>query len=288
MLGNIGRILGTFIVVGFAVYGAHWLWIYYRVDPWTRDGRVRADIVQVTPDVSGLVAEVSIRDNQVVHAGDTLFVIDRERFRLALQQADAVVENRRATWEQAVRDMDRYRKLDDVAVTKQQQEQTTAAAAEAEAAYKQAQADRDLARLNMDRSLVKASVDGIIANLDLRPGDYVTAGRPVFPLVDINSIHVQGYFEETKLPRISLGDKAKVQLMGERRILTGHVESIAPAIEDRERTPAPNLLANINPTFNWIRLAQRIPVRIALDEKPPGILLIMGRTANVEIIPSDH
>jgi len=126
----------------------------------------------------------------------------------------------------------------------------------------------------------------LVANLDLRPGDYVTAGHPVFALVDANSIHVQGYFEETKLPKIHLGDKVRVQLMGEQQILTGHVESIAPAIEDRERSASSNLLANINPTFNWIRLAQRIPVRVALDEKPPGLLLIMGRTANVEIIPS--
>ena len=108
-----------------------------------------------------------------------------------------------------------------------------------------------------------------MTNLDLRPGAYATAGRPVFALVDRQSLHVQGYFEETKLGRIAVGAPVRVRLIGETQWLEGHVDSIAAGIEDRERGGSSNLLANVNPTFNWVRLAQRIPVRVQLDGVPP-------------------
>ncbi len=207
-----------------------------------------------------------MRTIKPVKKGDVLFRVDRARFAIALEQAEAALEGRKATLDQATRDRTRYEQLKDVA-SQQKIEQMRAGEAEAQAAYRQAMADRDLARLNLDRSEVKASVNGVITNLSLRPGDYVNAGQAEVALVDTDSLRVEGYFEETKLSRIKVGNPVSIRLMGQSAVLAGHVESIAAGIEDRERTVGNGLLANINPTFNWVRLAQRVPVRIAFDTR---------------------
>ena len=270
-------------VVAAVAVGMH-LWAYYMDAPWTRDGHVRADVVQVAPDVSGFVTDVLVRDNQRVQRGDVIFRIDRARFELALRQADAIVAGRRASLVQTNADLNRYRALTDLATSQQKQEQVLATQQEAQASYDQAVADRGVAQLNLDRSEVHASVNGIITNMDLRPGAYVTAGHGVMALVDTDTLRVEGYFEETKLPRIHVGDPVRIRLMGDARPLTGHVESMAAGIEDRDRSQGTNLLANVNPTFNWVRLAQRVPVRIVLDDIPDRALLVTGRSATVEVI----
>lgn len=272
----------TLVVLLAAVGAGHELWAHYMDEPWTRDAKVRADIVGVAPDVSGFVSEVLVRDNQSVKQGDVLFRIDRARFAIALEQAEAAVEGRKATLEQARRDRERYEQLKDV-VSQQKTEQARMQEAEAAMAHRQALADRDLARLNLERSEVKASVNGTITNLSLRPGDYITAGTPEVALVDTDSLRIEGYFEETKLARISVGAPVTIRLMGQLAALEGHVESIAAGIEDRERTVGNGLLANINPTFNWVRLAQRVPVRIALDHVPDDARLVAGLTATVVV-----
>src|ERR1700755_3490067 len=208
------RIVVTLVTVAVAVVVALALWDYYVNAPWTRDGRVRADVVAVAPDVSGLVTEVLVRDNQNVRRGDVLFRIDPERFSLALRQAEAVVAGRKASAEQAELDYARYTKLTDIAVTEQKVELARATAQETKAAYDQAVADRDVAKLNLARSEVRASVNGRITNMDLRPGAYVTVGRGVMALIDEDTLRVEGYFEETKLPRIHVGDPATVRLVG--------------------------------------------------------------------------
>ena len=277
------RIVVTLVTVAIAIVVALALWDYYVDAPWTRDGRVRADVVAVAPDVSGLVTEVLVKDNQNVRRGDVLFRIDPERFTLAMRQAEAVVAGKKAAAEQAEADYNRYKKLTDIAVTEQKLEIARASAQETQAAYDQAVADRDVAKLNLERSQVRASVNGRITNMDLRPGAYVTVGHGVMALIDEDTLRVEGYFEETKLPRIHVNDRATVRLIGEKSLLTGHVESIAGGIEDRERSAGANLLANVNPTFSWVRLAQRIPVRIVLDPLPEGVTLVSGRTATVAI-----
>ncbi len=148
---------------------------------------------------------------------------------------------------------------------------------------RQASASRDLAQLNLKRSEVKATVNGSVTNLNLQPGDYVSAGAAKIALVDSDSLRVDGYFEETKLARIHIGDKVVVQLMGQSGTIQGHVDSISTGIADRERTSETGLLANITPTFTWVRLAQRVPVRIKLDSVPGDIRLIAGLTATVEV-----
>jgi multidrug resistance efflux pump len=273
----------TLVIVAAAVVAGHSLWTYYQDAPWTRDGRVRADVVTITPDVSGLVADVLVHDNQSVKRGDVLFRIDPDRFQLALAQADAAAANLKAQFDETVREAARTDKLNDLSVSRETQEQRVAKAEAAAASYRQAVADRGVAELNLKRSAVISPVDGTVTNVDLEPGDYVTTGKAVMALVDSATLRVEGYFEETKLPRIHIGDPVRVQLMGEPRVLTGHVESIAAGIADRERSDSSDLLANINPTFNWVRLAQRIPVRVKLDAVPAGVQLVVGRTATVAV-----
>ncbi len=284
-LAFLGRFAVTAALLALAFVVGTALWDYYLEAPWTRDGRVRAEVVGVAPDVSGLVRDVEVHDNQEVKRGDVLFRIDPDRFALALRQAEAVVAGRKASLVQAEADLARYRQLSDNVVSQQKLEAALATEQSARAAHDQAVADRDLARLNLARSEVRASVGGRISNLELRPGAYVAVGKPVMALVDGETLHVQGYFEETKLGRIHPGDPVTVQLMGEDRPITGRVESIAAGIEDRERGASASLLANVNPTFAWVRLAQRVPVRVALDPSVDRDRLTVGRTATVVVHP---
>ena len=282
-LSFLPRFLVTLIVVLLAAIVAWQLWVYYMEDPWTRDGRVRADVVELAPDVSGLVSQVSIHDNQNVTVGQKLFQIDPERFTLALQQAAAKVAQTRASLDQAMSDARRVNSLSGDAVSAETRDQRNSTVLEAQASYASAIADQAVAQLNLDRATVRATVNGIVTNFSMQPGDYVSAGNAVAALVDSDSIYVDGYFEETKLPRIAIGDAARVTLLGGGPPITGRVESIAAGIADTERTASPNLLANVNPTFTWVRLAQRVPVRIELDHVPPGTRLIAGLTATVAI-----
>jgi RND family efflux transporter MFP subunit len=279
------RLLITAVMVAIAAAIGWQLWVYYMLDPWTRDGRVRADVVEVAPDVSGLVAEVFIHDNQTVHIGDRLFQIDPVRFKLALAQADASVAKAQATLALARSDARRVDSLSGNAVAAQTRDQSNTNVLEAQAALDAALADQGVAQLNLARTTVTATVNGVVSNFSMRPGDYVTAGNAVAALVDTDSIYVDGYFEETKLPRIQVGDAARVSLLGGGPALIGHVQSIDAGIADTERSESPNLLANINPTFTWVRLAQRIPVRIQLDHVPAATRLIAGLTATVQIQP---
>jgi RND family efflux transporter MFP subunit len=282
LIANAGRIVLTLAVVAAAAFVGRELWDYYTNTPWTRDARVRADVVQVAPDVAGLVAEVLVEDNGTVRKGAVLFRVDRRRFEIAVQQAEAALAGRRAALDVAEQELVRSRNPGDLA-SQQRVEQAEAAKRTAVAAAAQTQADLELAKLNLERSDVRASVNGIVSNLSLRPGTYVPAGKAVMALIDSDSIRVEGYFEETKLPRIHAGDAAVVTLMGRSGVLHGSVHSIAAGIEDRERSDTFGRLANVNPAFTWIRLAQRIPVRIKLDAPPDEVKLIVGMTATVKI-----
>jgi multidrug resistance efflux pump len=286
VLNSLGRFAPTGLMVLLALWVGYKLWDYYFDAPWTRDGHVRADVVPVAPDVSGFVSEVLVRDNEQVQRGDVLFRIDRARYAIALEQAEAVLNARRATLDNANADLKRYSALTtDVVVSRQRMDQVVATQATAKANYDQAAADRALANLNLERSEVRASVGGIVTNNELRPGVYLTPGKGVMALLDTDTLHVQGYFEETKLQRIHIGDPVKVRLMGSSRVLQGKVESVAAGIEDRDRSNGSTLLANVNPTFNWVRLAQRVPVRIALDRAARNEL-VAGATATVEVVGS--
>lgn len=279
-----GRFMLTGVFVALAGMLSWHLWDYYMNAPWTRDGKVHADVVKLAADVSGIVSDVNARDNQVVHKGDVIFRIDQARFELALRQAQAQIASAQASLDLANSDLALYQKLGEGSVTRQKIQQTQTAVEQAEASYQQALVSRDTAKLNIDRSTVRAPVSGILTNFSLRPGNYVNAGTAVTALIDQDSYYVSGYFEENKLDRIKVGDAAVIHLMGSDATLKGHVAGVAGGIEDRERSDISGSLANVNPTFTWVRLAQRIPVRLALDDVPPGTALVSGRTASVTII----
>jgi len=281
----IGRVGITVLAAAGAIYAGWQLWRHYEIEPWTRDGRVKAYVVQVAPDVTGQVTKVFVHDNQQVNAGDVLFEVDRARFELALRQAQAAEQAAQAALNQAGREARRNVQLDDL-VAQETREQGQSRVEQARAALAQATVNRDTARLNLERTRVVSVVSGSVTNLDLRAGAYVSASHPVMALVDRGSFYVEGYFEETKLAAIHLGDPVAVSLMGANKKLTGHVESFAEGISDRDRSTGTNMLPNINPTFNWVRLAQRIPVRVALDPVPQDVRLVAGQTATVQVLPN--
>lgn len=280
---DLARMAVTLVVVAVAIFAGMRLWTHFQRDPWTRDGRVRADVVQVAPDVAGLVTQVPVSNDQAVRRGQLLFTVDRDRFGLALRQAEAAVAADRAALIEARRELARNRELGDL-VAREQLEQSQARAEQAQAALAQASAARDIAALNLERTAVRAPVDGYLSDLTLRAGDYVSAGKPVLALIDARSFRVEGYFEETKLPALRIGQAVRVKIMGEPTALRGHIVSIAPGIEDRDRTSGQSLLPSVTPTFSWVRLAQRVPVRVALDDTPADVRLIAGRTATVEVV----
>ena len=290
------RLLVTALMVAAAGWVGWRLWDHYELAPWTRNGRVRANVVQVTPDVSGIVTNVAVHDNQSVAAGALLFSVDTARFELAREQAQAAVAtqrvaigNQRITLAQAQRESQRNSGLGDLISLEAREQsrlkvdQAKSALQAAEAALRQAQVALNTATLNLERTQVRAPTAGLITNLDLRQGAYASAGHPVMALVDTSSIYVEGYFEENKLARIHRGDRVRVTPMGN-AALEGTVESIAAGIADRDRSTSTNLLPSVNPTFNWVRLAQRVPVRVKLDQMPASTRLVAGQTVTVEIL----
>ena len=278
----LGRFIVTMAVVAVAAVVGWRLWQHYEVEPWTRDGRVKADIVQVAPDVTGQVTAVLVHDNQQVKAGQVLFEIDRARFELALRQAEAAGQAQRTALAQAIKESQRNVALSDL-VSAETREQGSTKVDQLRAAVAQADVARDVAKLNLERTRVVSAVNGTVSNLDLRVGSYVSAGRAVMALIDSDSYYVEGYFEETKLPFIQVGDAVTVQPMGLSQRLEGKVESMSGGIADRDRSTSSNLLSSVNPTFNWVRLAQRIPVRIKLDPLPAGVRLVAGQTVTVDV-----
>lgn len=326
-LRKIIRPLGFLIVAILAVLAMMHIWNYYNAEPWTRDGRIRGDVIQVSSDVSGLITEVLVQDNQTVRKGQVLFKIDVARQTLdveqaksdlakakaslaaaeaALLQAKANIVKSQANTLLADKNASRFSDLMNGAISKQEQDQifaqkdqSHAEHAQMQAALEQAKANiaqqkalievatsnLHLAQLNLDRSEVVAPANGTLSNFELKEGNYVKVGQAVAALLDREQLYVVGYFEETKLNKIFVGAPASIQLMGDSHKLKGHVQGIASGIEDRERTSTTGLLANVNPTFSWVRLAQRVPVKIVLDEISKNELaFVAGRTVTVHIL----
>ncbi|BCA28460.1 efflux RND transporter periplasmic adaptor subunit [Metapseudomonas otitidis] len=285
-LKSVFSLLATLLVLLLAVFIGRTLWVNYMDSPWTRDGRVRADIINVAADVSGVVVEVPVADNQRVKKGDLLMRIDPEHYRLAVKQAEAQVNARKAVLDMRRLSAHRRAAMDEQVVSRESLDDASNTALAAEADYQQAQANLEAARLNLARTDVRAPVDGYVTNLTVHAGDYARIGEAKLAVVDEASYWVYGYFEETKLPHIAVGDPAELQLMSGER-LEGHVQSIARAIYDRDNPQSRELVADVNPTFNWVRLAQRVPVRIHIDKVPEGVLLAAGITATVIVHPAN-
>jgi RND family efflux transporter MFP subunit len=272
----------SLVLAAIAIPTAVHLWDYYSNSPWTRDGRVSAEVVQVAADVSGLVTQVAVEDNQLVKRGQLLFTIDRSRYEALLQRAQANLAQARADLDEARREARRNHSVADL-VARQQIEAGDTRVERAQAALVAAQSALTLAQVDLERTRVLSPVDGYVNDEIPRNGDYINTGRPVLSVVDEHSLHVVGYFEETKLERLQVGQPVEIRLMGSSRLLQGHVQSVAAGIDDRDRHAGESLLPNINPAFNWVRLAQRVPVRIALDEVPGDMRMVAGRTATVSV-----
>ncbi|OAL79875.1 efflux transporter periplasmic adaptor subunit [Acinetobacter sp. SFB] len=325
-LRKIIRPIVLLVVVLIAIFAIIHIWNYYNSEPWTRDGRVRGDVIQVSSDVSGLVTDVLVQDNQSVKKGQVLFKIDVARqaidveqaksdlakakaglaaaeAELAQAQANVVESEANINW--ADKNANRYSNLMDGAISKQEQEQMFATRDQSHAEHEQmlaaiaqakahivqqkalikvATSNLHLTQLNLHRSEVVAPTDGTLSNFELQQGNYIKVGQAVAALVNRQQLYIVGYFEETKLNKIYVGAPATIQLMGDSEKLKGHVQGIASGIEDRERSSTSGLLANVNPTFSWVRLAQRVPVKIVLDEVPKNELaFVAGRTATIHI-----
>jgi RND family efflux transporter MFP subunit len=273
----------SLVIVAAGCAAGYELWNYYMLSPWTRDARVQADVVSIAPDVAGFVEELRVKDNQFVRKGDVLFVIDRDRYARLLATAEANVAAKKADMEMRAQEAARRARLTNLSISDESRQDAILTANSTAASHQQAVADRSTAQLNLDRTVIRAPVNGFVTNLTLDVGQYASVGTKVMALIDSDSYRITGYFEETKIPVIKPGKVVEIYLMGGGPPLRGHVESISRGITDRDNPTGPELLANVNPTFEWVRLAQRIPVRIHIDDIPDGILISSGMTCTVVV-----
>ena len=271
------------LLLGAALWMGRSAWDHYMESAWTRDGRIKADVVTISADVAGTVTEVLVHDNQLVQQGDVLFVVDKARYQNALVQASALLASQQVEKGRRSKEASRRAALDSSIVSTESMETAQFAVGTASAQYQAAQSARDLARLNLERTVVRAPVTGYVTNLNVHAGDFAAVGAAKLAVINSASFYVVGYFEETKLPLLKLNDKVEVHLMSGATQLSGHIESIAHGITDRDASLGRELLADVNPTFNWVRLAQRVPVRIHIDQRPKDMELVAGTTCTVVI-----
>src|ERR1700740_2812156 len=275
----------TLTTVGIAIVLGRVMWDAYMVAPWTRDSVVRAYVVTMAPEVSGRIVEMPVHDNQFVHKGDTLMVIDPTDYRIALDLAEASVLQAKVTAENAQAQAERRRKLSDLAETVEDRQTHEATALATRAQHLQAVAQLDRAKVNLARTVIRSPVNGWGNNLLAQQGDYANVGQNVVSVVDADSYWVDAYFEETQLASIHDGDPVELKLMGNSQIITGEVVGVARGINVSNAQPNQQRLAPVNPIFTWVRLAQRVPVRIRLKHVPNGIRLVAGLTATVQVDP---
>jgi multidrug resistance efflux pump len=275
----------TLIVIVIAAGLGQAAWTLYMEAPWTRDGTVRVYVVTMAPQVAGEIVQLPVTDNQLVRKGDLLVAIDPTDYKIAVDLADAAVQQAEVNARNVEREAQRRQELTQLAVTKEEKQTYESNAVAAQAAYQQAVARLNQARVNLQRTEIRSPVNGYVTNLLAQLGDYATVGENLISLVDADSYWVDGYFEETNLGRIHKGDPATVKLMGYPQTLDGHVDSIARAINVANAQPNGEGLATVNPIFTWVRLAQRVPVRVHIDHVPEGVHLVAGMTATVQINP---
>ena len=284
--GRAIRVSVTVLLLVCAVIAIVAVWNHYLTAPWTRDGQVQANVVNLAPQVSGQIVALHVADNQMVHKGDVLYEIDPIDFQIDVAMAEATVQSRDADLKLKQAEIRRRIALTDLSTSREEVQTYQSNAEVSAASFALAMAQLNQAKINLERTKVRSPVNGFVTNLLLREGDYATTGTRNISLVDSDSFWIAGYFEETKLEGIHIGDKALAALMGYRRPVVGHVEGVARGINSPNVSPGNLGLASVDPVFTWVRLAQRIPVRIHIDEVPPGLILSAGMTATVTIGPS--
>ena len=282
--GSTFRVLATVLILAGAAIAALIIWDYYVTSPWTRDGRVRVQVASIAPQVSGQITEVRVVDNQFVHKGDTLYVIDPFDFQNAVDQAKTQVRMKAADLQVKSVQAERRQKLTNLATTAEEQQQYVGNAVQAEAMFKSAQVQEAMAEINLDRTRVTSPVEGFITNLQLRVGDYARAGTTNISVIDADSFWIDGYFEETKMAHVCVGDRAEAKLMGYREPIIGVVDTVTRGIAVSDAAASTQGLPNVDPVYTWVRLAQRVPVRIRITDVPPGVPLVSGMTATVSVL----
>lgn len=258
------------------------LWRYYMESGWTRDGKVRADVINIAPEVAGTVVKLNVHDNQYVHKGEVLFQVDPTRYQLALDQAKAELDQAKREYGKKQADENRRHGLAGV-ISAEEVDTSNRSTQIAQASVETAQAAYDLAELNLKRTTLRSPVNGYVTNLILRAGDYINVGERSISVIDADSYWIVGYFEETKMKNVLPGDKVRITLMGYSDPLEGHVQSINRGIADPNAIPDKQGLPQVNPVFTWVRLAQRIPVRIHIDSVPKSVPLVAGMTCSISV-----
>ncbi len=277
------RLLASLGILAASTASAAVIWVDLDARPWTRDGRVRAQVSRMAPQISGQIVDLRVTDNQFVRKGDVLYVIDPFDYRVAVDKARAEIEDRAADLEVKRVQAERRASLTTVSTSIEEKQRFAGAAKQAEAAYDLAQAQLAQAKVNLERTQVRSAVNGYVNNLLLRVGDFATAGIANVSVLDSDSYWIDGYFEETKMSHVRVGAAAEIRLMGYDRPLRGRVDSITRGISTLNATPATQGLPSVNPVYTWVRLAQRVPVRIRIEHMPKGAPLVAGTTATIDI-----
>jgi RND family efflux transporter MFP subunit len=277
------KTVATLLILTIAVLAALIIWDFYVASPWTRDGSIRVQVANVAPQVSGQITEIRVVDNQFVHRGDVLYVIDPFDFQVALDTKKAQLRQRAADVVVKRVQAERREHLTDLATTPEEQQQYAGSATQAQAAFDAAQAEVAQAEINLKRTQVRSPVNGYVTNLLLRVGNYAYTGTTNISVIDADSYWIDGYFEETKMAHICIGDRAEAQLMGYRDPIVGRVETVTRGISVSNAAPSTQGLPNVDPVYTWVRLAQRVPVRIQITHVPTGVPLVSGMTATVTI-----
>jgi multidrug resistance efflux pump len=281
---NLLRYLATGVLVVAALVAARYGWRVYVTSPWTRDGMVRVQVANVAPQISGKIVEVRTHDNEHVHKGDVLYVIEKFDFEVALDNAKATILNREADLAVKIAQNARRAALTTLSTSIEEKQVFDGNAKMAEAALAGAKAALSQAEINLQRTEVRSPVDGYVTNLLMRVGDSARAGTPNLSVIDEHSYWIDAYFEETKLANIHVGDPVEATLLGFPASISGRIESITGGISAANAASSTQGLPNVDPIFTWVRLAQRIPVRIRIEQVPPEVSLVAGMTCSVSVV----
>jgi multidrug resistance efflux pump len=281
---NLLRYLATGVLVVAALVAARHGWLVYVTSPWTRDGMVRVQVANVAPQISGQIVEVRTHDNQHVHKGDILYVIEKFDFEVAVVNAKATILNKEADLEVKKAQNARRAALTTLSTSIEEKQVFDGNAKMAEAALASAKAGLAQAEINLQRTEVRSPVDGYVTNFLMRVGDSARAGTSNLSVIDEHSHWIDAYFEETKLASIHVGDPVEATLLGYQTPISGRIESITGGISAANAASSTQGLPNVDPIFTWVRLAQRIPVRIKIVQVPPDVPLVAGMTCSVSVV----
>ncbi|EOL9013787.1 p-hydroxybenzoic acid efflux pump subunit AaeA [Cronobacter malonaticus] len=279
---KITRTAITVVLVVLAFIAIFRAWSFYTESPWTRDARFSADVVAIAPDVAGLITSVDVHDNQLVKKDQVLFTIDQPRYQKALEEAEADVAYYQALANEKRREAGRRNKLGIQAMSREEIDQANNVLQTVLHQLAKAEAMRDLAKLDLQRTVIRAPADGWITNLNVYTGEFITRGSTAVALVKQNSFYVQAYMEETKLEGVRPGFRVEITPLGSNNVLHGTVDSVSAGVTNASSTRDDKGMATVDSNLEWVRLAQRVPVRIRLD-KQPGNLYPSGTTATVVV-----